>query len=213
MIGNENITDELAGETIREIFKHADGIADLHACLTSPRGNCFRLRLLQAMEFSMDEKVIAFLRAQSGINEYHRHLHMLMTFGLIRVQEVDGEKQYIRTGLAERAINAVRELERRASKEAAKAIFSASLGPNSIRFFLRIYGDKTEASPDHLQIRYTPVEMGRLSLFLPRVIEGIAAVDKLNEADLAVYQDDNQIYVHPIKARSFYQYLRALHGI
>ena len=98
-------------------------------------------------------------------------------------------------------------------REAALAIYSAAIGPNSIRLFLRIYGDQKEADWDQLQIRYTPVEIGRLSLFLPRTIEGISAIDKLNEADLLVYKDDNQIHMQPLKARGFYQYLRGLPGI
>ena len=52
--------------------------------------------------------------------------------------------------------------------------------------------------------------MGRLSLFLPRSVEGISAVDKLNEAGLLVYQADNYIHMPPTKARSFYQYLQDL---
>ena len=87
------------------------------------------------------------------------------------------------------------------------------MGPNSIRLFLRVYSDATEAARDRLQIRYTPAELGKLSLFLPRVIEGISAIDKLNEADLVVYRDDNHIHVQPVKARSFYQYLRELFDI
>lgn len=161
----------------------------------------------------MDETAIEKLRAESSINEYHRHLNKLLRFGLIRVQEVGGKKQYIRAALGEQAVNALREFERRIGKEAAEALYSASLGPNSIRLFLRVYGDKKEVNGGPLQIRYTPAEIGRLSLFLPRTIEGYSAVDKLNEADLLVYQDDNHVYVQPIKARSFYQYLQQLYKI
>ena len=49
--------------------------------------------------------------------------------------------------------------------------------------------------------------------FLPRIIEGVSAVDKLNEAELLVYRDDDYVHMPPKKARSFYQYLRNLHGI
>ena len=209
----ETVTDELGGRAIREIFKHAEALADLNSFLTSPRGDGFRFRLLQAMEVTLGEREVEELRVMSGINEYQRHLNMLIESGLVRSQQVDGEHRYSRTGLGERAINAVCGFERRAAKEAAEAIFAASLGPNSIRFFLRIYGDKMEADGDHFQIKYAPVELGRLSLFLPRVIDGISAVDKLNEADLVVYGDDNHIHVHPMKARAFYRYLRDLYGI
>ena len=171
------------------------------------------MRLLQAMEVPLGEADIERLRVESGINEYHRHLNRLLKFGLARLEKVDGEQRYVRTGLAERAINAVRELERRLDKEAARNVYSASLGPNSIRLSLRIYGDRREADWEQLRIRYTPVEIGRLSLFLPRVIEGVSAVDKLNEANLLVYRDDDHIHMQPKKARGFYQYLRQLYGI
>ena len=62
-------------------------------------------------------------------------------------------------------------------------------------------------------MEYTPAEMGHLSLFFPRAIEGLSAIDKLCEADLVVYRNDNYIYIEPVKARSFYQYLRQLYEI
>lgn len=208
-----NAANKLVGNIIKEIFKKAGEIAELHACLTSPRGDNFRLRLLHALAVPLDETAIEKLKAESSINEYRRHLNKLLSFGLIRVEETGGEKQYIRTALGEQAVNALHEFERRVGKEAAEALYSASLGPNSIRFFLRVYGNKKEANWEHLQVRYTPGEIGRLSLFLPRTIEGLSAVDKLNEADLLVYQDDNYIYMQAIKARSFYQYLQQLYKV
>ena len=213
MGGGEVAIEELAGELIQEVYGNADRVADLHACLASPRGDYFRLRLLQAMEVPLTDPDVERLRVESGMYEYHRHLNRLMGFGLVRIDEADGEQRYVRTGLAERAINAVREFERRLGKEEAQAVFSASLGSNSIRLFLRIYGDQKEADWEHLRITYTPIEIGRLSLFLPRAIEGVSAIDKLNEADLLVYRDDDHVHMQPVKARSFYQYLRDLHAI
>ncbi len=212
-MANGNATNELVGNIIKEIFNDAEEIAELYACLTSPRGDNFRLSLLHALEVPLDVTAIDKLRADMGINEYHRHLNKLLRFGLIRVQEISGQKQHIRTALGEQAVNALREFERRVGKEATEAVYSASLGPNSIRFFLRVYGDKKETDWEHLQIRYTPAEIGKLSLFLPRTIEGLSAVDKLNEAGLLVYQDDNHIYMQSVKARSFYQYLQQLYKI
>ena len=169
-MGGDGIARELAGDTIKEIFDHAEETADLHACLTSPRGDNFRLRLLQAMEVPLDESSIERLRVEAGINEHHRHLNRLVKMGMVRTQDIDGNKQHIRTELEERAVNALREFQRRVGSEEAQAIESAALGPNSIRLFLRIYGDQREADWDRLQIRYTPAEIGRLSLFLPRMI-------------------------------------------
>ncbi len=212
-MADANTANELVGNIIKEIFKKAEEIAELHACLTSPRGNNFRLCLLHALEIPLDDTAIEKLRADAGIKEYRRHLNKLLSFGLIGAEEIGGRKHYIRTPLGEQAVNALREFERRIGKEAAEALYSASLGPNSIRLFLRVYGDKKEAKWGHLQVKYTPAEIGKLSLFLPRTIDGLSAVDKLNEADLLVYKDDNCIYMQPTKARSFYQYLQQLHRI
>ena len=210
---DESTAGELAGKDIKQIFRSAEGVVELHASLTSLRGDNFRLRLLQAMETPLDEESVERLRIESGVVEYHRHLNRLMGFGLVELREMDGKRLYVRTPLAEQAINALRALERRVGEEAIHAIYSASLGPNSIRLFLRVYGDTAKASWEHMQVRYTPAEIGRLSLFLPRVIEGISSIDKLNEAGLLSYQDDNYIYMHPTKARGFYQYLQELHRI
>ena len=212
-MAGESVSNELVGKTIKDIFKGAEQTAELYACLTSPRGDNFRLRLLQAMEIPLDEAAIERLRVEAGVNEYHRHLNRLMRFGLVRKQEIDGSRLYIRTALGEPAVNAVREFERRVGTEGAQAVYSAALGPNSIRLFLRVYGDRREAEWDRLQITYTPVEIGRLCLFLPRTIDGISAIDKLSEAGLLVYQDDNRVHVQPLKGRSFYQYLHELYEI
>ena len=209
----EQVADGLAGIAIKEVFKNAEKLAELHGCLTSPRGDNFRLRLLQAMEVPLEESAIERLRAESGINEYHRHLNRLLKLELVNMQGADGMRLYLRTLQGEKAINAVREFETRVGHEAAQAVYEASLGPNSIRLFLRIYGDSREPNWETLKVEYTPAEIGRLSLFLPRVIEGISAVDKLNEADLLAYQDDNLVHMQATRARSFYRYLLDLNGL
>ena len=206
----DQAANDLAGHGIKEIFRQAQPIAELHACLTSPRGDYFRWHLLQAMEAPLDASEVEQLRVESSLHEYQRHLNMLIRFGLIEVSGSEGSMQYVRTAPGEKAINALRELERRITPEAAAAIHGASFGPNSIRFFLRLYGNRGEADWELLQVRFTPAEVGKLSVFLPRAIEGISAIDKLNEAGIVVYEDDGYIYVHPIRARGFYQYLRSL---
>ena len=209
----DNVAQELVGVTIKEVFNHAEAIADLHACLSSPRGDHFRLRLLQALEIPMDDEGVGRIKEESGVQEYHRHLHKLLNLGMVQSDEADGVQHYVRTHLGEQAINAVRELERSVNQPAARAIDTAALGANSIRFFLRIYGDRAEVNWERGEVQYTPGELGRLSLFLPRAIEGVSAADKLSEAGLLIYRDDGKIYVPPIKARAFYRYLRQLYGI
>ena len=212
MVG-ERVSSQLAGRMIKEIFESAAQVADLHACLTSSRGDSFRLRLLQALEATLDEAAIEEFRAESGINEYHRHLNQLFALGLVAWREDEGRRLHLRTQLGERAVNALREFERRVGWDDAQTVYAAALGPNSIQLFLRIYGDEREPEWDLLQIRYSPAEIGRLCLFLPRTIEGLSAIDKLNEAELLVYQDDNRIHMQPLKARAFYQYLQKLYQI
>ncbi len=209
MIHND-ISRELEGGRIKVIFKEAQAIAALHNTITSPRGDYFRRRLLQALEAEQAVSQLEELREAADLRESHRHLNKLLESGLIRTLEGKAGESYVRTELGEKAINALRALERSIGKAESTKIYEAALGPNSIRLFLRVYGNKKEVDLEKSDIRYTPFEMGRLSLFLPRSIEGISAVDKLNEAGLVSYEDDGFIHVRPRTARAFYQYLRPL---
>jgi len=76
-----------------------------------------------------------------------------------------------------------------------------------------VYGTKKEVDFVKKEIVFTPTEIGALALFLPRSIEGIAAVDKLNNAELLIYKEDGNIYLDPKKARSFYKYLSLLYDV
>ena len=69
-MAGESVANQLVGEKIKEIFQNAERIAELHGCLTSPRGNHFRFRLLQATEVPLDESGIEQLRVEAGIKEY-----------------------------------------------------------------------------------------------------------------------------------------------
>ena len=202
--------EDLRGRLIKEIFAGAEEVADLHAAITSARGDRFRARLLHILESEMETAAIQEMAEETGLREHRRHLNKLLKFGLIQVEpSTEGEK-IIRTQLGEQAVNAIRELERRIGTEEARSLYGASLGTNSIRLFLRIYSSEKGVDWDELKVGFSPAEIGRLSLFLPRSIEGISAVDKLNEAGLVVYEDNGFIYMDPRRARAFYQYLRSL---
>ena len=202
--------EDLRGRLIKEIFAGAEEVADLHAAITSARGDRFRARLLHILESKMETSAIQEMAEETGLREHRRHLNKLLKFGLIQVEpSTEGEK-IIRTQLGEQAVNAIRELERRIGTEEARSLYGASLGTNSIRLFLRIYSSEKGVDWDELKVGFSPAEIGRLSLFLPRSIEGISAVDKLNEAGLVVYEDNGFIYMDPRRARAFYQYLRSL---
>lgn len=202
--------EDLQGRLIKEVFARAEEIADLHATITSSRGDRFRARLLHVLESKVDTTAIQKMAEGTGLREYRRHLNKLARFGLIRAESLAGGEEIVRTPLGEQAVNAVRELERRLGIEEARSLYDASLGTNSMRLFLRIYSCEKGVDWDNLKVRFTPAEIGRLSLFLPRSIEGISAVDKLNDAGLVSYEDDGFIYMRPRRTRAFYQYLRSL---
>jgi len=207
------LADKLDDRAIKDLFRRAEEIAELHSCLTSGRGDYLRLRMLQAMESPMTQSEIEEVKVASGVQEHSRHLNKLMKMGLVVANGSAVESNYSRTELGEQAVNAVREFHRNIGGDIARIVHSAALGPNSIRLFLRIYGDKKEPSHDSLDVRYTPTEVGKISLFLPRIIEGVSAIDKLSEAGLFVYGDDGYIYMPAVKARSFYRYLQELYEI
>ena len=208
------VTDKLAGRLIKDIFDSAERVAELHSCLTSPRGSNFRLRLLQAMEVPLDEQAIERLRVEAAINEYHRHLNRLLRLRLVSLQEADGARQYGRSESGESAVNALREFERRVGAEAAQAVYSAALGPNSIRLFLRIYGNQKEADWDRMQITYTPAEVGRLSLFLPpHHRRPVCHRTSSTRPTSWPTGTTARSHMQPSKARSFYQYLQHVHRL
>lgn len=204
------IDNDLQGKLIRQIFVRAEQLAELHAAITSSRGDRFRARLLHVLESKVDRTAIQEMAEERGLREYRRHLNKLAQFGLVHAESTAEGEKLVRTQLGEQAVNALRELERRLGTKEARALYDASLGTNSIRLFLRIYSCEKGVDWDKLEDRFTPAEIGRLSLFLPRSIEGVSAVDKLNEAGLVAYEDDGFIYMHARRARGFYQYLRAL---
>jgi len=210
----EHIKD-LKGDVIKEIFKEAEKIADLHATLTSPRGNYFRKRLLGKLTKPLEESAVEKLGAQFGVREYQRHIHKLINLGLVSKQqnEVAADSHtYMRTYDGEDAINAVRELERKLGAERAQSIFAAALGKNSIRLFLKVYGNPKPPNKAG-DIVYTPLEIGQLTTFLPRTVEGISAIDKLDGAGLVSYLDDGDIHVNPRRSTAFYQYLKELYRL
>ena len=204
---------QLEGNVIKEIFSHADALAEIHATLTSPRGNWFRLHLLQALRKSQTIEEIQAMRKEAQLEETQRHLHKLLDTGLIHREGNRQNDPYERTPQGEVAVNAVRAFERQAGEETARALYEAALGPNSIRLFLRVYGNDKPADFKTRDIVYTPEEIGKLCLFLPRSVEGVAAIEKLSDAGILVYDDkDERIHFQSRLARGFYQYLKDLYS-
>ena len=204
-------TKELQGDIIKDIFESAKDVAELHAALTSPRGEFFREKLLSLLGDGLSYEEIEELRHEFGLEESRRHIHKLLSYGFIEKVNIDAKEEYHRTELGEEAINAVRELERKLTKERADRILKAGLGKNSIRLFLKIYGSPKKTNGEN--IVYTPLQIGQISAFLPRTIEGIAAIDKLDDAGLVSYMEDGNIHVNPRRSTVFYFYLKNLYAL
>lgn len=209
----ETIAQELEGKRIKELFRHADIVADLHTTLTSKRGNYFRKRLLHKLGEGAGTDLLEQLRKEADVREQKRHLDKLLQFKLIEQGPAAIQETYLRTVLGETAVNALRELERDIEQDKAREIYEASLGPHSIRLFLRVYSDKREPDFTSRKLKYTPQEVGSLAFFLPRSVEALAAIDKLNEAGLLAYEEDGGVYAAPILLRGFYKYLIHLYEI
>lgn len=207
------IDSELEGLRIKKLFENTEALAELHATLTSDRGNYFRMKLLHRLSTWVDEAELKQLSEEETLEECARHLNKLIRFKLVRTLETHGEKRYIRTELGERAVNATRALERGIGRRAAENIYEVSLGPNSIRAFLRVYGRKGEIDFTSKEIKYTISEIAKLFSFIQRGIDRISAMDKLDLTGLFVYKDDGFVYIEPQKAREFYRYLLELREI
>lgn len=205
---------ELRGKMIKKIFENAELIAKLHGTLTSPKGDHFRRRLLHMLSSETEITKLEELAEKNGLRELNRHINKLLKFKLVKPIQIEGKNGYVRTELGERAINALRALEKKIGRRHATKIYDkAFLGSNSIRLFLKVYGCRKETDFKEKEIKYTPLEVGKLSLFLPRTIEGISAIEKLDIAGLLVFGVDEHVHLTPNSARSFYQYLQELYKI
>lgn len=203
---------KLEGKVIKRIFRRAERVATLHAALTSRADDYFRRALLGSLGDGLSGRELRNLATTDHPAELDRHIGKLLDLGLIEESRHYGVERYRRTALADQSLDALCTLERKLGEKEARQIYDADLGPNSIRLFLRIYGDKRPYPEKGLEVSYSLLEMGKMSLFLPRTMEGYSAIDKLNLAGLLVC-DDDVFHMPPVKARSFYQYLKKLYAI
>jgi len=197
---------------IKDVEQHVtpDALAFLHQTISSPRGDYFRRRVLQKLRDEASVSDIKKMRTEAGLRESQRHINKLLELKLI---EKSNEATYRRTDRGEKAVNALRALETELGKEEARKIFKSFFGANSIRFFLRVYGAKKEVGLPKKEIKFTAREIGKLGLFLPRSIEGIAVIDKLSDAGILTYKGNGHVHLMPKKARAFYKYLQSLYKI
>ena len=182
------------GTLIKKVLEHVVEVVELHAVLTSPRRQYLRRRLLQSLRSAMTIDEIEGFRREFGAQEYERHIHKLLRWGLVKPvmsgQDVTG---YVRTGLGEEGHNTVRELQRKVGEERARSIAEAGLGSNAIKLFLTIFGNPKEADLTTREILYTPLEIGQLIRVFSRSVEGGAAIDKLDDAGLISYLEDGNV--------------------
>jgi len=211
-LGLRSQARKLEGKVIKRIFRRAERVATLHAALTSRADDYFRRTLLGSLGEGLSGRELRNLTTSDHPANLDRHVGKLLDLGLVEESRHYGVERYRRTALADQSLDALCTLERKLGEEEARHIYDADLGPNSIHLFLRIYGDKKPYPEKGLEVSYSLLEMGKMSLFLPRTMEGYSAIDKLNLAGLLVC-DDDVFHVPPVKARTFYQYLKRLYAI
>lgn len=204
--------EELLEEQSEKIYDDAEDIARLHATLTSSRGDYFRRRLLQKLTEKTPEEEIEEMQEEVGVEEHERHLDKLMKHHLVRYKS-DGSDQHERTRLGLDAVNAIRALERRVGGDEAREIYEASVGPNTIKLFLKIYESFEDIDFEGPEATISASKLGKLSLFLPRTVEGAAAIEKLDDAGILSYKENGHFHMNLLKARSFFQYLSKLREI
>jgi len=154
------------------------------------------------------------LRKQAGVEEYQRHLNMLLKCGMARPVSTEGEVTgYVRTDIGEAALNAFSQLEREIGEERARAMTETPLGSDGIRLFLTIFGDNKEPDLASREIVYTPLEIGQLIRSFSRSIEAFSAIDMLDDAGLVSYLEDGGIHVNPRRSTAFYHCLKNLYRL
>ena len=204
----------LEGITIKNIFQNIEAVSELHAVLSSPRGQYLHRRLLHSLRERLTLDEIELLRKGYDVEESERHINKLAKWGLIVPVRSSGRiTGYVRTDLGEEAINAVRELERKIGEDRARTICEAGLGSNAIKLFLTIFGNKKVLEFSSMEVTYTPLEIGQLMRLFARSVEGISSMDKLDDAGLVSYLDDGKIHVNPRRSTAFYAYLKKLYQL
>ena len=200
------------GTFIEKVLKHVVEVAELLSVLSSPRRQYLRRRLLQSLRSPMTIDEIEGFRMEFGAQEYERHIHKFLRWGLVEPVTSDEDViGYVRTSLGEEGLNIVRELQRKVGEEQAKSIADAGLGSDAIKLFLTIFGNPKEVDLSTREILYTPLEIGQLMRIFTRTVEGVSAIDKLDDAGLTTYLEDGNVHINPRRSTAFYHYLRNLY--
>ncbi|CAN2040394.1 putative HTH arsR-type domain-containing protein [Candidatus Magnetomoraceae bacterium gMMP-15] len=192
------------------MIQKSSSLANLHQLLTSQTRGDFRMEMLKLCSTTISCSEIEALRKKRSLNESERHIHQLIRFKLIKENNNKGNKSFCRTQKGNRALLSFKSLINNVGENQAKKIFKASLGDNSIRLFLEIYGEKIRLHPEDKKLYLMPKELARL---IPNNIEGIASFEKLVEAGFFIFEDKKKIFMPFIIATNFFNYLKDLYDI
>ncbi len=206
----------LRDREVRWIFKRAEPLALLHVVLNSSAGDRFGRRLLECLEDPVAMDAVNRLAEDNGVSDAGRYVSAKLRHGLVRTVSAGAGNAtaLVRTQLGDRALNALIALERRIGAAAVATISQADLGTNCLRLFLRLYtgnGKTASTVAGRATTAYSWERVSELTMFLPRGIEALAAIEMLANAGLLIYDDAKQMLMLPsVRARAFYQYLIAL---
>ena len=158
------------GTLIEKVLEHVIEVAELHAVLNSPRRRYLRRRLLQSLRSAMTIDEIEGFRREFGAQEYERHIHKFLRWGLVEpVTSGEDVTEYVRTSLGEEGLNTVRELQRTVGEERARSIAEAGLGANAIKLFLTIFGNPKDVDLKTREVRREHQFVGVCRLLPPAV--------------------------------------------
>lgn len=208
-----NQTQPKKDKRIRTLLRRCKELANVHAIITSPRGDFYRFRLLQTLEVEMSLEDLIAQKENEPVEEVVRHLTMLQEHSLVAETVTIGKTVYKRTTNGERAVNAFRALARRLGEEGSSKIVHAEFGVNTISFFLRAYSSQKEIDIRKPVIEFTLFEIADMLRLTPRTVEGAAVLDKLANGEILVYPNGGNAQMNPHKARALFQYLDDLHGV
>lgn len=203
---------ELNGEIIKNIYQRAEDVARLHNAATSRSCKFFRMELLNKRSWLSSE--IKKLRDERKVKDSKRHLSRLTTENLIIKNRLGKNTRYIRTEAGDEIVAIIKNLQRKIGERHAKKIFKANLGPDSIKFFLNLYGSTKKIiyhnNDKNPYIKFRFREIKRLASFLPRTVDEVAVLDRLDEARL-LFCKNRHVVMSPIRSKAFYQYLKNIY--
>lgn len=198
----------------KEILKQLKEIVEIHRALTLNGNDFFQLELLTFLEKERTLEKLEEFKEEHSNPHLLLHLNELRELGMIREIKKEKKRCFSRTEKGERALAILQGFRKKVGEKSFAKILKARLGSGSLGLFLRVYGLKRR--PKFKQnkgyfIEFSPRKIGRVAQNLPNGIEAVSAIDRLDEAGLLIYQEeDNKIVTNCVESRAFFQYLERL---